>query len=117
MTIQPLTQRRQTAAARTPGGDAPPVRSIDLPCDPVQVRAVRAFLRANLLRVLPGDPGLVDDAVLVGSELAANAVCHAATVRGMTVAWKELPDGGVRISVRDGSRIRPRRVPRAAGSE
>jgi anti-sigma regulatory factor (Ser/Thr protein kinase) len=117
MTIQPLIQPCHSTSAHKSGGDTPPVRSIDLPCDRAQVRAVRAFLRANLLRVRPGDPELVEDAVLVGSELASNAVCHAATVRGMTVAWKEMPGGGVRISVADGSRIKPRRVPRPAAGE
>jgi hypothetical protein len=117
MTIQPLIQQYHAASTHNAGGEAPPVHSIDLPCERTQVRAVRTFLCANLLRVRPGDPELIDDAVLVGSELAANAACHAATERGMSVAWEELPGGGVRISVADGSRIRPRRVPRGAAVE
>lgn len=117
MTIQPLIQRIRAASSRNAGGDAPPVQRIDLPCEPTQARAARTFLRANLLLIRPDDPELVDDAVLVGSELAANAVCHASTARGMTVAWEELPGGGLLISVADGSRIRPRRVPRSTAVE
>lgn len=117
MTIQHLIRQRRASSTHNASGDASPVHSIDLPCEGTQVRAVRTFLCANLLRVRPGDPELIDDAVLVGSELAANAVCHAATERGMTVAWAELPGGGVRISVADGSRIRPRRVPRRSAVE
>lgn len=82
--------------------------SIDLPCDPAQVVKVRRFLDASLRTDFPA---LVEDAVLVGSELATNAVCHAPSARGLTAAWDALPDGGVRISVADGSIVPPRREP------
>lgn len=102
----PLIER-PGVTARPPGG-VRAARSIDLPCDPAQVAVARRFLDANLRTPFPA---LVEDAVLVGSELATNAVCHAPSPRGLTVAWDALPDGGVRISVADGSTVQPRREP------
>lgn len=53
----------------------------------------------------------VDDAAVITTELATNAVLHAQT--GFTVAVSRRPGGAVRITVRDASLVRPR--PRVAG--
>ena len=72
------------------------------PCAPESVGLAREFvadhLRANML------PGLVDEARLVASELATNAVRHAETPFVVTV---ERENGEVTISVRDWSRTEP----------
>ena len=49
-------------------------------------------------------PALVDDARLVASELATNAVRHAGTSFTLSVAGG---DGGITLRVRDGSRSLP----------
>jgi anti-sigma regulatory factor (Ser/Thr protein kinase) len=53
----------------------------------------------------------VDDATLLASELATNALLHART--GFTVGLSHRPDGSIRVSVRDTGIGRPR--PRPAG--
>jgi len=58
-----------------------------------------------------GDWALLDDAALITTELATNAVLHART--GFTVVISRRPDGTIRIAVRDASLMRPR--PRLAG--
>jgi anti-sigma regulatory factor (Ser/Thr protein kinase) len=53
-----------------------------------------------------GYPDLVDDAAVIASELATNAVIHARTDFTVTIA--RLPGGTVRVAVRDASRNPPR---------
>ena len=53
----------------------------------------------------------LDDAALIATELATNAVLHAGT--GFTVVVSRRPGGTIRIAVRDASMVRPR--PRRAG--
>jgi two-component sensor histidine kinase len=48
---------------------------------------------------------VVDDAALVLTELASNALAHAGT--GFTVSIASLPAGTVRLSVHDGSPVLP----------
>ena len=58
-----------------------------------------------------GRADLVDDAAVVATELATNAVVHART--GFTVTVSRRPDGSVRLAVRDDSVVPP--LPRLAG--
>jgi hypothetical protein len=58
-----------------------------------------------------GRADLIDDAALVASELATNAVLHARS--DFTVVLSRRPDGTIRVAVRDASHLRPR--PRRAG--
>jgi hypothetical protein len=58
-----------------------------------------------------GRADLIDDAALIVSELATNAVLHART--DFTVTLSRLPEGTIRLAVRDASMARPR--PRRAG--
>ena len=58
-----------------------------------------------------GCRALLDDAALIASELATNAVLHARTE--FTVVVSRRPGGNIRIAVRDTSLARPR--PRRAG--
>ena len=53
-----------------------------------------------------GYPELVDDAAVIATELAANAVLHART--DFTVTISRRPDGAVRVAVRDSSLEPPR---------
>ncbi|HKY77993.1 MAG TPA: MEDS domain-containing protein [Acidimicrobiia bacterium] len=53
----------------------------------------------------------LDDAALITTELATNAILHAQT--GFTVVVSRRPEGSIRIAVRDASLVRPR--PREAG--
>ena len=73
-----------------------------LPADPVSVAAARSFVRQHLgehdLR------SLVDDARLVVSELATNAIRHARTPFVVTLSRL---DGSVTLSVSDGSQEAP----------
>jgi anti-sigma regulatory factor (Ser/Thr protein kinase) len=88
--------------------------------EPAAVAAARKFVRDTLrswLDTAPGaeaDGGLVDDAVLLTSELVTNAVTHAtrnpngkAEARGMTGETVLLviaaDDAGLRVDVHDGS--------------
>ena len=63
---------------------------------------MRAFVAAELARL--DRPDLIDDALLVATELAANAVLHAGGLRGVRV--DHVP-GGIRIGVDDPTRLRP----------
>jgi anti-sigma regulatory factor (Ser/Thr protein kinase) len=69
-------------------------RERDFQAAPQSVTAVRRFVRETLTA-----RAIVDDVVLVASELAANAVRHAHTP--FTV--KLIVNGGVRMEVSDGS--------------
>jgi hypothetical protein len=53
-----------------------------------------------------GCAGLVDDAAVITTELATNAVLHARTGFTVTIAWR--PDGAIRLFVRDASLLPPR---------
>ena len=70
------------------------------PPEPAAVAEVRRFVAASV----KGPPALVDDACLVASELATNAVLHARTPLQVAV---EQRGGTVRLAVRDGSPRRP----------
>ena len=72
------------------------------PAAPESVAMARDFVAAHLLSNLL--PALVDDARLVASELATNAVRHARTAFTVTVDGR---DGSVTVRVRDGSRSLP----------
>ena len=54
---------------------------------------------------------VIDDANLIATELATNAVLH--TRDGFAVVLTRRPEGTIRIAVRDASLVRPR--PRRAG--
>ena len=71
--------------------------------------AARRFVRETLAAW--GRPDLIDDAALVATELATNAVLHARS--GFTIALCRGPEGTIRVAVRDASLGRPR--PRRAG--
>jgi anti-sigma regulatory factor (Ser/Thr protein kinase) len=58
-----------------------------------------------------GRRDLIDDAALIATELATNAVLHART--GFTLVITRQPEGTIRIAVRDNSLMPPR--PRRAG--
>jgi len=53
-----------------------------------------------------GNSDLVDDAAVITTELATNAVLHART--GFTVTIARRPDGAIRVCVRDASLLPPR---------
>ena len=63
---------------------------------------MRAFVTSELRRRCRAD--LVDDAVLVATELATNALLHAG---GVTAVRVDAADGGVRIEVHDRTRVPP----------
>lgn len=69
------------------------------------VAEVRSFVISELRRRCRAD--LVDDAVLVATELATNAVLHAG---GMAAVRVDTVEGGVRIEVHDRSRVPPVRA-------
>src|ERR1019366_6336673 len=71
--------------------------------EPAAVAAARRFVRETLQSWLPAEQapagsGLVDDAVLLTSELVTNAVVHAGTPVHVTC---KLADGGLEVMVRD----------------
>ena len=71
--------------------------------EPAAVAAARRFVRETLQSWLaaeqaPEGRGLVDDAVLLTSELVTNAVVHAGTPVQVTC---KLADGGLEVMVRD----------------
>ena len=85
---------------------------LELPQDLASVRAARRFVR----RVL-GEWGLqplMDDAQLVVSELAANAITHAGSDYRVRLASS---DRSLRIEVRDGGRGTPEPQPKSMTSE
>jgi serine phosphatase RsbU (regulator of sigma subunit)/anti-sigma regulatory factor (Ser/Thr protein kinase) len=70
--------------------------------DGAQLSRVRAYV-ADELRAL-GRTALIDDAVLVASELASNALLHANGIAGVSVTRR---DTVVRIEVHDQTRVPP----------
>jgi anti-sigma regulatory factor (Ser/Thr protein kinase) len=73
------------------------------PADLVAARAARRFVTDGLTKTdLPAT--LIDDARLVVTELAANAIVHARSSFSVTV---HAHGSGVRLSVRDSSAVRP----------
>jgi anti-sigma regulatory factor (Ser/Thr protein kinase) len=75
-----------------------------LPHATASVREVRRQLLVGLRRA-GVEPGLIDDAVLVASELVTNALRHARPLPDgrVTVSWEWAPNGdAVRLAVRDG---------------
>jgi anti-sigma regulatory factor (Ser/Thr protein kinase) len=67
------------------------------PAQPASVTAARRFVTDTV--VTAGVPELVDDARLLVSELATNAVTHARTEFTVTV---HLASGGLHVEVQDG---------------
>jgi anti-sigma regulatory factor (Ser/Thr protein kinase) len=90
------------ARGAAPSG-RPAVTSVHLPV-PAAVTSVRRFVEGTLRGW--GLDDLVDDAALVTSELATNAVTHALSPFRTTVARVE---GGVRLAVEDASAAWPER--------
>ncbi|MFG2821725.1 ATP-binding protein [Kitasatospora sp. NPDC048365] len=75
-----------------------------LPYEPQSARAARRLVRDKLTQWELAD--LVDDALVIVSELVSNAAktgCH----QEMVVAIRRITERTVRISVRDGSRALP----------
>jgi anti-sigma regulatory factor (Ser/Thr protein kinase) len=79
-------------------------RSLSLSPELASVPASRRFVRGVLASW--GLSGLTDDAELLVSELASNAVVHGATPFVVTVSWRVLPDR-IRVSVKDESTATP----------
>ena len=78
--------------------------TIDLPPAPGSVPAARHLL-LEILRAW-GAPHDRDDAALLVTELVANVIDHVAGESGLTLEMA-LSDGWLRISVADGSSVRP----------
>ncbi len=77
---------------------------ITLAAQPASVSAARRFVRT----LLEEEAGRVaEDAVLVVSELVANAVLHAGGPVSVAVTYDEAPPGRVRLEVGDGSPVLP----------
>ncbi|MBL1067948.1 ATP-binding protein [Streptomyces sp. 7-21] len=82
----------------------PTSSSMSVPHGPVGVGAARRRLRAEL-RACGADDAVIDDAVLVLSELLSNAYRHARPLDGgelVRAGWSRDSDGAVTISVTDG---------------
>lgn len=80
--------------------------SVTLPAQPASVSAARRFVRRLGAEVLD-DHVLVDDAVLVVSELVANAVLHAGGPVVVTLRCRPGATAAVRVSVTDDSPVPP----------
>jgi anti-sigma regulatory factor (Ser/Thr protein kinase) len=93
-------------------GRGPLERARAFPCDVRAPAAARQFVSATL--VSWGRPELVDDALVIASELATNAVLHAGG--DFTVKVVRHADGTVRVAVRDGSTVAPRARRAAPGA-
>jgi hypothetical protein len=83
---------------------APSVLARAFPWSGVGPADARRFVTDTLIAW--GCAGLVDDAAVITTELATNAVLHART--GFTVTIARRPDGAIRLSVRDASLLPPR---------
>lgn len=77
---------------------------IDLPAEPGSVAHARTAVRGVLEAWQKG--AVVDDAVLVVSELVTNAVLHAPGTDSLELEIVDLADG-VRVQLADGSAVRP----------
>jgi CheY-like chemotaxis protein len=88
------------------------VRVLDLPEDPAAARRARNWVRSALLEW--GLDELVDDALLVVSELVGNAVTHAASTCQVSIS--RTPDS-VRIEVTDRGEGTPEPQPESATAE
>lgn len=78
--------------------------AVSLPHATPSVREARRRVLLGLHR-LDADAALIDDAVLVASELVTNALRHGRPLAGghIEISWEVTPDGNaVRLSVRDG---------------
>jgi anti-sigma regulatory factor (Ser/Thr protein kinase) len=91
---------------------------LELACSFLPGRSGPAAARSFVTGILAAwdYPELVDDAAVIATELATNAVLHAGTEFTVTVSRR--PEGTLRVSVRDASLEppRPRRAPPLAGS-
>lgn len=85
---------------------------LDLPQDLGSVRTARRFVRETLTEW--GVRGIVDDALLVVSELAANAINHAGSDYQVRLTASSR---SVRIEVRDGGHGTPEPQPKSLTSE
>ena len=79
-----------------------PSSSLHLPGELASVPLARRFVRGQLREEVPDE--VVDDAVLVVSELVTNAVVHAGTPCDLVV---DRGAGGVELRLTDGNRRRP----------
>jgi hypothetical protein len=79
-------------------------RELRLQPRPASVRESRSFVRSVLGSW--GLPGLCDDAGLLVSELASNAVLYARTPLTLTVSWRRRTNR-VRVTVHDESTVPP----------
>lgn len=91
---------------------------LDLPPVTASVPVARRFVRARLTEGADGAAGAagaadVDAATLLVSEVVTNAILHARSTVTLTV---DIADDLVRITVRDGSPVRPRVHPVAPTS-
>ncbi len=78
------------------------VTTIRLPAAPESASQVRHRIASDLSRLTIA-PSVIDDVVLVVTELVSNAIRHAQPLPGgeMTVAW-EIDPAGVTVRVTDG---------------
>ena len=91
-------------------------RRVTLPLDSESVPRARSFLRESMREVTAEwDPDLVDDAVLLMSEVVTNALLHAGTPIEVSV---DCTDARLRVEVADGSPVHPvlREHPTLAGT-
>jgi len=89
------------------------VNVLDLPPTTASVHVARRFVRARLEDGAAEGVADVDTATLLVSEVVTNAVLHARSAVTLTV---DVADDVVRITVRDGSPVRPRVHPFAPTS-
>lgn len=80
--------------------------SVDLPATPHAPKATRELLRAMLSLWGCGSALLLEDMVLLANEIVTNAIDHAGTEHALVLELAH-SDGWWRVSVADGSAIRP----------
>ena len=105
MSAEPMSVDRDAPAPTSPdpGTPAPPGRrrwSRRLDGDPHAVATARALTTAVLLG---WDADLVEDAVLVTSELVTNAIAHGAAPVTLALTVRQGPEPAIVIDVTDGS--------------
>ena len=91
-------------------------RRVKLPLDSASVPQARSFLRESMGKVTAAwDPDVVDDAMLLMSEIVTNALLHAGTAIEVSV---HCTDDRLRVEVVDGSSTHPilREHPTLAGT-